>query len=171
MEPVLLVPLYKFLQKIIENEIPFLGICLGAQLLAKTAKAKVKLDVCREIGWFKVQLTDAGIKDSLFKDLDKELIVFQWHQDMFEIPKEGILLATSEKCPNQAFKLKKNIYGLQFHIEMTSQMIKEWLEEEVKEGGIEKKEAERILRETNQIISQSFAQTKVILQNFLNLLV
>lgn len=118
-----------FLKKAINAGIPILGICLGAQLIAKAAGAKVKKAQQKEIGWYNVNLTADGKADPLFKNSDNELKVFQWHEDTFEIPENAVLLATSKSCRNQAFRLGKNTYGLQFHIEVTADMIESWSKE------------------------------------------
>ena len=117
-----------FLKKAIREEIPLLGICLGAQLLARAGGAKVKKALVEEIGWYKISLTEEGRKDALFKDLGRELDVFQWHEDTFEIPEGATLLATSDgACKNQAFLLGKSVYGLQFHLEVTPKMLESWV--------------------------------------------
>ena len=121
-----------FLKKAIEREIPILGICLGAQLLAKAAGAEVKKAPEKEIGWYRLRLTDEGENDRLFKGIGKEFSVFQWHEDTFQIPKGASLLATSNTCKNQAFRLGKNAYGLQFHIEVDDKMIENWSNEYLK---------------------------------------
>lgn len=122
-------PENEFIKKILAQGIPFLGICLGAQLLAKAASAKVGRAPHSEIGFFRVQLTPDGQKDPLFKGMSKELDVFQWHGDMFEIPQapvKGQWLAKSDICPYQAMKVGSCAYGLQFHIEITDKSIREW---------------------------------------------
>lgn len=121
-----------FLRDVIKNDIPTLGICLGAQLLAKARGAQVEKAKEKEIGWYRVKLTDSGQGDPLFKGLDKEFDVFQWHEDAFEIPKGAKLLATSDKCKNQAFRIGKKVYGIQFHVEVTGKMIGDWIDEYLK---------------------------------------
>ncbi|MBN1384360.1 MAG: type 1 glutamine amidotransferase [Elusimicrobia bacterium] len=118
-----------FFKKAINAEIPILGICLGAQLIAKAAGAKVSKAQQKEIGWYDVILHENSKKDPLLEDLDKELKVFQWHEDTFEVPESAILLGTSKSCRNQMFRIGKNAYGLQFHIEVTAHMIKDWSKE------------------------------------------
>jgi GMP synthase-like glutamine amidotransferase len=122
----------EFLRKAIKEEIPVLGICLGAQLLAKACGAKVKKAKEKEIGWFGVNLTDSGEKDPLFENLPGQLMVFQWHEDTFEVPRGAELLAESESCANQVFRFGRNTYGMQFHIEVTPEMVESWIKQYAK---------------------------------------
>ncbi len=117
-----------FIQRILKEEIPYLGICLGAQLLAKAAGAKVTAAPKKEIGWFEVTLTKDGKADPLFKGLPRDFDVFQWHGDTFEIPGSGKHLAQNKDCPNQALRVGNLAYGLQFHVEVTEDIIKDWVE-------------------------------------------
>jgi len=120
----------RFIKQVLREEVPFLGICLGAQLLAKACGAPVTKSPNREIGWFEVQLTEAGKRDGLFRGLPDTLAVFQWHEDTFAIPQGASLLATSALCRNQAFRKGKSAYGLQFHLEATPEMIRAWAKDE-----------------------------------------
>jgi GMP synthase (glutamine-hydrolysing) len=122
-------PEQEFIQAVLKEQIPFLGICLGSQLLAKAAGAQVVKSPVKEIGWYHVQLTEEGKKDPLFKGFREDEPIYHWHGDMFHIPANGKLLATAEGCPHQALKVGKNAYGLQFHVEVTDKSIKEWCEE------------------------------------------
>ena len=115
-----------FLKKAMALKIPLLGICLGAQLIAKAVDAKVVKALEPEIGWDKVLLTDMGQDDLLFEGLGPTLEVFQWHEDAFKIPRGGILLAHSPICA-QALRVGESAYGLQFHIEVTPPMIESWI--------------------------------------------
>lgn len=115
-----------FITRLLIEEIPFLGICLGAQLLAKTCNARVEKAPAREIGWFDVELSGEGRKDPLFKGLSRKITVFQWHEDTFAIPNKGVLLAHGAVCAHQAFRVGDNAYGFQFHIEVTEDMVREW---------------------------------------------
>jgi GMP synthase-like glutamine amidotransferase len=120
----------EFIRRILKIKIPLLGICLGAQLLAKACGAKVEKAPIEEIGFFEVTLTPEGKKDTLFKGMDTHLTVFHWHTDSFQIPEGGVLLAKGKLCENQAFRIGKNAYGIQFHPELTQEMLKTWVEEE-----------------------------------------
>lgn len=117
----------EFIRKTVAEGVPFLGICLGSQLLAKACGAKVKKAPVKEMGWSKVGITEAGRRDPLFNGVKDEALVFQWHEDTFDIPEKGVLLAESAVCANQAFRVGRNAYGLQFHIEVTPEIITEWL--------------------------------------------
>jgi GMP synthase-like glutamine amidotransferase len=117
----------RLIKRAIEKDMPVLGICLGAQLIAKSLGARVTKNKEKEIGWYPLRITDEGSRDSLFKHLSVEETVFQWHGDTFEIPMGAARLAESPLCPNQAFRFGSSVYGLQFHIEVTPEMISEWL--------------------------------------------
>ncbi len=110
--------------------LPVLGICLGAQLMARAAGAKVFKGSTKEIGWYKITLTKEAESDKLFTGLPREQVVFQWHGDTFDLPTGAVRLASSELFPNQLIRIGANSYGLQFHLEVTAGMIIEWLSEE-----------------------------------------
>lgn len=114
-----------FLNKVVEAGMPVLGICLGAQMIAKAQGALVTQSPKKEIGWCKIELTEQGRGDTLFQGLPSHLEVMQWHGDMFHVPKGGVLLAGSEDCPHQAFRYK-NAFGLQFHVEVTAKILTDW---------------------------------------------
>jgi len=118
-----------FIQKVLRSDIPYLGLCLGSQLLAKAAGARVVKSPVKEIGWYQIQLTDTGKKDPLFVGFNESDPIYHWHGDMFQIPVNGKLLATARGCPHQALKVGNNAYGLQFHVEVTDKSIKEWCDE------------------------------------------
>ena len=118
-----------FIKEAIQRGKHILGICLGAQLIAKALGAKVTKAPAKEIGWYEVSLTEEGLRDPIFSSLPKAFSVFQWHEDTFEIPKGGKLLATSTAIPSQAFRYGEDAYGLQFHLEVTTEMIRAWMEE------------------------------------------
>ena len=128
-----------FLSKVIHSGKPVLGVCLGAQMIARALDAKVYHGKQKEIGWFPIQLTQAGKKDSIFRNIkEPSPIVFQWHGDTFDLPEEATLLASSSLFLHQAFKFGKSVYAFQFHIEVTREMICDWIqkgEEELKSLG------------------------------------
>ncbi len=124
-----------FIKEAIQRGKSILGICLGAQLMAKALGAKIFKAPVKEVGWHDVSLTRIGSRDPLFDDLPKTFPVFQWHEDTFEIPKAGKLIATSSPISHQAFRYGENAYGLQFHLEVTEEMIFDWMETYEEENG------------------------------------
>ncbi len=141
--------LNRTIKKFVSEGGHYLGFCLGGQLLAKALGAKVRRNHTREIGNFEIHLTEEGAKDPLFKGFKRTFPALEWHEDTFEIPEGAVKLAESELCSNQAFRFE-NAYGLQFHLETTPEMLKEWTvvyADELNEEGIDAavmlKEAEK----------------------------
>lgn len=104
-----------------------LGICLGAQLLAKALGGEVERAPEKEIGWYDVTLTEAGVQDQVLGEFEPVQRVFQWHGDRLLLPPGAELLAGSAICPNQAFRAGEHSYGFQFHLEVSSRLIERWL--------------------------------------------
>lgn len=121
-----LIKVQELIREAVLQRIPTLGICLGGQLIAQALGAEVRPNPIKEIGWSHVRLTEEGRAHPLFADLPALLAVFQWHGDTFALPEGGILLAGSDICPNQAFVYQQNIFALQFHLEVTPNMIANW---------------------------------------------
>jgi GMP synthase-like glutamine amidotransferase len=151
------------IRKALIEEVPILGICLGAQLLAKTCGARIKKAPQKEIGWYKVEKTGDGKKDALFKESPDHVQVFQWHEDTFDIPEGAVLLAEGKDCKNQAFRVGLNAYGLQFHIEVTEDMVQSWLQ-----SG-EEAVVEKILKDTKKVKESYHTEAKRILLNFMRI--
>jgi GMP synthase (glutamine-hydrolysing) len=102
-----------------------LGICLGAQLIAAALNAAVRPHVHREIGWFTVTRTTAAEQTYLAPSLPQSLEAFHWHGDTFELPRGAVPLARSRGCENQGFLFGERVVGLQFHPEMTPEVLRE----------------------------------------------
>jgi GMP synthase (glutamine-hydrolysing) len=111
----------------IERGMPVLGICLGAQLMARALGAQVRRNPTKEIGWYDVSPTQAGAQDPLFSHFAAAEKIFQWHGDTFDIPDGAVHLASSASCANQAFRYGDNAYALQFHLEVDEPLIHRWL--------------------------------------------
>jgi GMP synthase (glutamine-hydrolysing) len=123
---------YPFLAKelrILEQRLaagrPTLGICLGAQLIARALGSKVYPGPAKEIGWAPVTLTEEGRAGPLAA-LDGHAVL-HWHGDTFDLPEDAALLASTEICVNQAFAIGRNVLGLQFHGETDGAGIERWL--------------------------------------------
>ncbi len=130
-----------YLGKAVKNEKPYLGICGGAQLLAKLLGAEVRKNSVMEIGSYNVGLTAAGKKSKFFSGFPDTFSVFQWHGDTFDIPAGAKLLVKGTDCRNQAFSYRNSL-GLLFHLEVTSQAASKWADEyrdELKRVGKTKK--------------------------------
>lgn len=111
-----------------ERGTPVLGVCLGAQLIAAAFGARVYHGPLTEIGWHPLSLTPESEHDPLLTGFPRELTVFQWHSQTFDLPRGAVRLAGSADFPNQAFRLGDRIWGLQFHLETTAAHVREWLE-------------------------------------------
>lgn len=104
----------------IASDKPVLGICLGSQLLASVLGSPVYRNEHKEIGWFPVELTEAGKQHPFTAHLPATFNTFHWHGDTFDLPDGALHLARSAGCKNQAFVYGKSL-GLQFHMEMTQE--------------------------------------------------
>jgi len=124
-----LLPELEWIRQAVDCQLPTLGICLGAQLLAKALGRPVYRNRVKEIGWYEVELLPASSEDRLFGGRGPVETVFHWHGDTFDLPEGAVLLARGTSCSNQAFRIGTSAYGVQFHVEMTPTLIDEWLEE------------------------------------------
>jgi GMP synthase-like glutamine amidotransferase len=151
-----------FLKHCFCNAVPVLGICLGAQLIAKAAGAKIRKALAKEIGWYEVRLTVAGLRDPLLEGCAKTFPVFQFHEDTFDIPPDAVHIIEAPVCPHQGFRMGKTVYGLQFHFEATREMIADW----VADQGEHKT---RISEDTERNIASCHRQGKEFFAKFLSL--
>jgi GMP synthase-like glutamine amidotransferase len=120
----------------IERGQPVLGICLGAQLIAKAMGARVYRNSEKEIGFFEVEFAEEAQDDPVFSGLKNET-VFHWHGETFDLPAGAVLLASSARCRNQAFRIGERTYGMQFHLEVTPAMIADWCTQEENSGDVQ----------------------------------
>jgi GMP synthase (glutamine-hydrolysing) len=117
----------KLIEDAMRRDVPVLGICLGAQLIAKTLGAEVYRNSEKEIGWYDVSPTDDASGDPLLLPLQKTEKIFQWHGETFDMPRSARHLAYSFLCANQAYRYGAKVYGFQFHMEVDEPMIHRWL--------------------------------------------
>lgn len=103
-----------------------LGVCLGAQLLARAYGGENQLNVTREFGWHSVEPTGEGRTDPLLSDLGSDFSSFQWHVDSFTLPTGAVHLAGNAAAKNQAFRIGRAVYGTQFHFEANQTVVEGW---------------------------------------------
>ncbi len=139
-----------FIRKSIENDKTVIGICLGSQLIAEVLGSKVFLNKQKEIGWFDINMTKEGQDLPILKGFEEQFPVFHWHGDTFDLPANGIRLFYSDVFKNQAFLYNEKILGLQFHLEVTLESMKEMVEN----GSTELIESETI-QSAKQILSKT----------------
>jgi GMP synthase (glutamine-hydrolysing) len=116
----------QILEKRLAASRPTLGICLGAQLIARAAGARVYPSGIREIGFAPITLTDAG-RESCLAPFAEAPVTLHWHGDTFDLPDGATLLASTEGCLHQAFSLGSNVIGFQFHPEAGAGNFEAWL--------------------------------------------
>jgi len=120
----------QLIEEALRRDVPVLGICLGAQLLAHALGASVYRNPVPEIGWAPIYLTEEGKRDPLFQEFTDGEPVLHWHGETFDLPRGATWLAYSDHCRHQAFRFGPAHYGFQFHIEATPAMIASWVQSE-----------------------------------------
>jgi GMP synthase (glutamine-hydrolysing) len=114
------------LQRLVDLRVPVLGVCLGAQLLARAVHSRVMPASEPEIGWYGVELTEEGAEDPVLGALPPRFDAFQWHYYTYAVPAGARELARSETC-TQAFRLGDAAWGIQFHPEVTLEQVESWI--------------------------------------------
>ena len=153
------------------NRKPYLGLCLGAQLLSEAIGGKVRKMKTPEIGVLKVSLKD---NNSLFKGLDKELKVLQWHSyEAYDLPSNANILASSAECNVQAFSFN-NAFGLQFHVEQTNETVPQWAcvpeYKSALENTLGQNALEKFKKDVEENLSIFNNSAKIIYNNFKNII-
>jgi GMP synthase-like glutamine amidotransferase len=121
-----LAPETALIREAVLGGVPYLGLCLGGQLLAKAVGGRVTRNAVKEIGNYSVTLNEAGKAAPLFAGFPETFPVFQWHGDTFSDIATGVRLACSPLCADQAFRFGEKAYGLQFHVEVSLPSAHEW---------------------------------------------
>jgi GMP synthase (glutamine-hydrolysing) len=162
----------KQIEQALKMDIPVLGICLGAQLLAQVLGSPVKKAHSLEFGWHDIHLTQKGQADPLFSDFSASEKLFQYHQDMFEPPKSAEHLAFSSLIEGQAFRYGTKAYGLQFHLEADLPMIQRWLTRPDSQAFIQNSNVsvthEQVLSESLQNMDRSLFLSLSVFQKWIS---
>ena len=151
----------RLIRECVAHDIPFLGICLGGQLLSEVLGAPVVAGIRGEKGVCRVSLTAEGASDPLFRGVPSEFITFQWHNDSFDLPAGCRLLATSSVCPQQAVLYGRSVYGIQFHPEVTAAIVTSWSGNSTSNAGY--------LPAFLQVEEEYLASARTLLNNFLRI--
>ena len=152
------IPLMALIHDFERVEKPVLGICLGAQLLARSHGARVHRMLQAERGFTLVKRTAAAKSDPLFSLTPETPYLMEWHEDTFDLPSGARLLATGDNCANQAFCIGRASYGVQFHPEATPEIIRGWLDS--RSENLKRQDphlADRIEAQTAQHMPDAFA--------------
>jgi len=163
----------ELIQEALELRLPILGICLGAQLLARALGAKVKRSSRPEIGWHDISVDPKAADDPLLGNFGPSEKIFQWHSDTFELPRGAVQLASSDVCAHQAFRYGDNAYGFQFHLEVDGDLIGRWLKVPANRRDLESMgslvDPEQVMSETHEQIASNHQLAEATFAEFIKL--
>jgi GMP synthase-like glutamine amidotransferase len=139
------------IRDVMARDVPVLGVCLGAQLVASALGARIYRNAVKEIGWFPIQGVAGTTAAFRFPD---ECLAFHWHGETFDLPSGAVHLARSAACEHQAFQVGHNVLGLQFHLEITGEALRGMVEncrDELTGGPFVQSEAELLAAPAPQV--------------------
>jgi len=158
----------ELLRKRLALDKPTLGICLGAQLMAKALGAEVTAGPEKEIGWDKIELTELGAGSALRHLVADNMKVLHWHGETFDLPAGASHLACNEQYQNQAFAYGKRALALQFHPEVTAQGLEQWFIGHTGEiHNTEGLSVKRLRTETAKYARELFVQNQLFFREWL----
>ena len=151
----------------VDAGVPYLGICLGGQMLARALDHPVYSAGVREIGFNALHPTAEAARDPLLSVFQDGDVVFHWHEDTFDLPEDATLLATGDEVKTQAFRYGERAWGTQFHFEVDRAEIDLWLktagDDEVRTWG---KTSEEIRAETERFIDPHEGRARTLFRRF-----
>jgi GMP synthase-like glutamine amidotransferase len=130
-------------RELIEHDVPMLGVCLGSQLIAQTAGAQVGPAVVPEVGWHEVGLTDEALDDPVLGPAPRRFAAYQGHSYGFTLPPGATPLAHGQADALQAYRIGDSAWGLQFHPEVTWEIVDPWIAEHARDGDVDDEPALR----------------------------
>jgi GMP synthase (glutamine-hydrolysing) len=159
-------PLFEFIKEVNRRDFPFIGLCFGPAAVATALGGKASKKYPEKVGAYNIELTDVGAKDKLLLDVPLNFTAFAGHKESVEhLPDDAIVLATSELCPIQAFKMGNNVYSFQFHPELDANGLAVRIETYKHMGYFKPEEAQELI---DMAYSQEVTAPRRILKNFLN---
>ena len=164
----------RLIEQAMKQDMPVLGICLGAQLMAHVLGAPVGPCHRPEIGWYDLEPTRVTAHDAVLAPLDKPRPVYQWHHWGFDCPDGAVSLAVSQQTGCQAFRQGERAWGFQFHLELDERLIRRWLtlpfyRNDLARSGLAKS-PEDLRADTHRFLPQSLALAEAVFGNWLDLL-
>jgi GMP synthase-like glutamine amidotransferase len=174
-----LLPELELMKSAVRRRFPVLGLCLGAQLLAAAAGARVYPNLVgepaqriREIGWGAVHFVRGAEEEPVLEGLDPAELVLHWHGDTFDLPDGATRLASSLACENQMFRVGARQFGLQFHVEIRAEDVPRWLAEgsDYVRESLGEEGGARILRDTAQFLPRASTRGDRLLDNLVRAL-
>jgi GMP synthase-like glutamine amidotransferase len=152
-------PEIALLERAVARDFPTLGVCLGAQLLARGAGARIYPNqpgdaLVREVGWGAVHFMANAAEEPVLAGLDSAEMMLHWHGDTFDLPRGATLLASTLHCENQMFRLGTRLFGIQFHPEIDEADLEVWIREDAEyiEGALGPTGAARIAADTKRFM-------------------
>ena len=155
----------KMIRDFLKMNKPYLGICLGGQLLAQVLGGEVKRNRYREIGWHTVQQKN---KHLLFSEWPESFEVFQWHEDFFTLPPECESLMGNSVSEHQAYIYRDNVVGLQFHPEATREWIFDGYQKSIEKYDLSQEPYIHSLSQTSELTPKNLELMKPLFFNFLD---
>lgn len=153
----------------LDRGVPYLGICLGSQILARALDVPVVKGPVKECGFERVSTIADAKEDALLSFLDSEEMVLQWHEDTHELPRGATLLVTGDRIPVQGYRVSDSAWGIQFHLEVDASELAWWVEvanSEIDLKGTWGKSADQIRAEARSHIARQEERGREIFRRF-----
>jgi GMP synthase (glutamine-hydrolysing) len=162
-----------YLHQAIRQGIPYLGMCLGGQLLANAFHATIRKLPKEHIGFLQIHFSDEGKRDPLYHGLPGYEQAFQWHEDCFALPAGAIALTHHTDGSNQAFRYGQHAYGIQYHVELTNAMLDTWLHDLTLKDEFIDAYGNEVYKKVESDVTQLFPtyaqHSRTLIENFLHI--